>query len=332
MTTRISQNQLSRTILTDILDNRERLNKYSNEISSGLKVIEPGDSKFSGTISQYRETLSRLEGHLGRVSAVTSYISFQDNVVTQVNDLLIRAKELATQAANETYSAENRAQVAKEVFAIRDQIVDLANSKYQGKYVYGGTDDDDPPYDAAAYDMPASGSASERYVYDDTSVDPGGALTRTVNLTDDISIVVNTPGNQIFDNAIQALERLGRALEGYSTNPASGAPDGTGAAYNLPDETALQTRAISDAINLIDTARESDIMPERVSLGARLRRLESAESLIGLTRTDAEEVLNNLQSADLADAATNLQQAQTALEASYTVSARILNLSILDYL
>lgn len=330
--TRISENQTARGVLYQIYQNRKAYAKFSNEVSSGLKVVDPGDSRFSGTIAQYRETLQRIEGHRSRIKAIEGVLSFQDNTMTQMAELLVRAREVAAQAGNEINGPDVRAQMAKEVWELRDQVISLANSKYQGKYVYGGLDDDDAPFGAAAYTEPASGRASERWVYDDTTIEPGNALTRSVNITEDLSIIVNTPGSQLFSNAIFALERLGRALEGYRTEPATGAPDGTGTAFVLPDELAQQTDAIENAMDLLEQARVRDIMPERVSLGARLKRLQTADALLDLTKQDAEAVLAELQAADIATSATNLTQAQTALEASYTVNSRILTLTILDFL
>jgi len=330
--TRISENQISRALLSDIADNRQRVNRASREVSTGYKVIDPGDSKFAGTIAQYRESLDRIAGHKQRVESVKSILAFQDNVLTQTNDILVRGRELATQAANETVGPEVRNQMSREVFELRDHLITLANSKNQGKFVYAGMDDDDAPYGAAAYAVPLTGAAGQRWVYDDASAEPENGLSRSVNVTDDISVVVSKPGSGIFNNGIYALERLGRALAGYETLPASGQPDGTGAAYNLPTDTARQTAAIQDAINQLTQAREQDVIPERVGVGASLRRLDTAASLLDLTETDAKEALAQLQEADIAESGTNLQQAQTALEVSFTVTSRLLNLTILDYL
>jgi flagellin-like hook-associated protein FlgL len=94
----------------------------------------------------------------------------------------------------------------------------------------------------------------------------------------------------------------------------------------------LQTTAIKDSITDLDTAREQQAIPERVSLGAKLRRLETGESLLTLTKNSAEDVLARIQNADETESASGLQQAQNALQASYTVTARVLRLTILDYI
>ena len=327
--TRITEQQLRRTLVSDLRQNREFVNRYSAELSSGYAVSVPGDSNVSGTVAQFREALDKIAGYKQRISTVTSVLSLQDEVTSQANEVLIRAKEIATQAASETNDPANRAQLANEVWQLRDQLASLANTQYQGRYIYGCADDDDPPYDPQTYAVPATGSASTRYAFDNES---GTSDTRSVKITDDLTITVNTPADELFGNAMSALERLGRALDGYDTLPASGAPDGSGAAFNLPGDFAAQTAAIQNAINLLDTARTTDIMPERVALGGKLKRLDGAMSVLEMSETNAKSVLARLQDADYAESASNLTQAQTALQASYTVTTRVLSLSILDYL
>src|SRR5258708_3306382 len=109
--TRIAENQLARTMLTGLFRNQAAVNKASNEISSGLAVINPGDSNQSGTISLLQQTLERLGGYDTRINSLTSELTFQDDALKQVNDILARGKELAQQGANETNGVTGRAQM-----------------------------------------------------------------------------------------------------------------------------------------------------------------------------------------------------------------------------
>jgi flagellar hook-associated protein 3 FlgL len=330
--TRITQSQLGRMSIETLFSARDRYDKYSNEVSSGFKAASPGDSRFSGTINQYRNQLTKIEGHETRIQSAKAVLAFQDNAVTQLNDLLVRAKEIATQTANETVGTTSRAQAAKEIFEIRDHIVQLANSKYQDRYIYGGADDDDPPFDESTYAVPVGTAAeTKRFAYDDTTVEPGNALSRTINLTDDFTMTITSPGNNLFGNALTALEKIGRALAGYTTDVLPG-PVYTGTAYTFPTDVELQTRHIKDGMDQLDDARKTYVMPERISLGAKLKRIDTAEAILDLTKSDAKSVLASLQDADLDVSATNLSQAETGLNASYAVSSKVLQLSILNYL
>lgn len=329
MTTRVSENQTTRQMVSFALENKRRLGEFSNQLTSGVKVSKPSDSVDAGTISRYQQQIAKIDTYTTTIAQAKSFLVFQDDIVSQANDLLIRAKEVAQQGANETLSSFARSQLAEEVYQIRDQMASLANSSYQGKFVYGGTDDDDPPYDEQTYTAPATGNPSTRYVFD---AEGGTLSSKTVRVTDEISVSLNTPANKLFGTSLEALERLSRALGGYSTTPASGTPDGGGAAYTLPDDYHTQTQDIKACIDLLNTARDKQVIPERVSLGGRLRRLETGEALLELTKNSAKEVLSRIQDADETEAAANLQQAQTALQASYSVTAKVLRLTILDYI
>jgi flagellin-like hook-associated protein FlgL len=63
-----------------------------------------------------------------------------------------------------------------------------------------------------------------------------------------------------------------------------------------------------------------------------MRRLQTAESLLTLTKSSAQEVLSRIQNADETESVASLSQAQTALQASYSVTAKVLRLTIMDYL
>ncbi|RME58159.1 MAG: hypothetical protein D6780_07205 [Candidatus Dadabacteria bacterium] len=327
---RITETQIIRSLLVNLARQRGFVDKFSNEISTGLKAVKPGDTKNAGTIAQFQATLQKVDNFKQRIANVIGLLNIQDEVLSQTNDLLVRAKEIAEQGANETLSTDERSFLAEEVFALRDQLINLANTKYQGRYIFSGLADDQPAYSqTTSFTNPSSGDASIRYAY--TTAD-GSTSTRSVKVTDDISVTVNTPGSTIFNNALYALERLGRALAGYKTEPSSGAPDGSGDPYTFPDEFSTQTQDIQNALDLLETARKDDVMTERTDLGGRIARLHAAESLLDLTSASAKEVASNLQEADITEAASNLTQAQTALDASMAITFRILNQSILNFL
>ena len=332
---RVTEAQTRRSMMSQITVHRNDIEKYSNQVTSGLKVTEPGDSKQSGTISRFNESYNRNESHIERIAMVQSFLEYQEGIVSSLSDYVIRAQELATQGANETYGPESRKAIADEVFAMRDSVVALANSKYQDVYIYGSSDDDDPPYDRVADYVPASGGLSDaRYAFD---AEYGTELTKKVVITDSLTIDVSTPGNKVFNNLIYSLERLGRALSGYQTDvDADGKPTGTGEPYDFEGdyETAFkqQSADIRECLDLVNKASSEDILPEEASIAGRLTRLDIARSILGITNTSTKEALSTLQEVDIYEAASNLVNAQTALNGSFMVTSKILRMTLLDYI
>lgn len=334
--TRITQAQQVRSSLNSIQENRRKVDRLQNDISSGTKVHFAGDDAANvGAISQLQTTLNNYTNYKLRISDAISSLTVQDDLLIQANEVMIRAKELATQGANESNGSTIRAQMSDEVFQLRDQLAGIANTKYQGRYIYGGADDDDPPFDAQTYTNPSSGKASERYVFD---AEDGTTTTRSIKISDNLSVTLNTDADSVFSNSIAALERLGRALAGYRTEPVdsagipSGLPDGSGTAFTFPTDTAEQTQDILETIDLIDSARTGDVIPEQTNVAGRISTLENTDRLLSSLTGNLQNALSKLKDTDVAEAGSALSEAQTALQASYSITSRILQQSILDYL
>ncbi|MCB0311202.1 MAG: hypothetical protein KDD42_08200, partial [Bdellovibrionales bacterium] len=216
---RITEQVTIQRMLQRLNDNRITVDRHAQEVATGLKVVQPGDSNVSGIISNLNGVLERVEGATRTANSVNSVLQAQDDVLGQAAEILVRAKELATQGANGTLSQSERDSIAAEVFEIREHMIGLANTKYQGSYLFHGARTDIPPYSQATnYVEPPAGLGTTRYVYETAS--GGSAMQNQVPIGDNLTVTINTPGNQIFDNAIQGLERLGRSLLGYDTLPA----------------------------------------------------------------------------------------------------------------
>lgn len=321
MSDRVTNLERTRSMLANIQRNRSAVNKLSDQVSSGIKVKGPRDADSAPIVSQTDLAIERIKAHQTRIGGAKALLSYQDEVMGSAIDLLARAKEIATSAASETAGQVSRSNMAQEIYQIRDQLVAIANSTYQGRYIFAGAENDTPPYSAATYTNPASGQAATRYVY--TTAD--GASTATyAKITDNISVQTNIPGNTVFSNAIGSIEQLARAMDGYSTTMASGLPNGGGTAFNLPDERSLQTQEILSALGSLNTARDTYVNPARITIGSRINRIESAEKILDATKLSLQDVQSKNKAADLFDSSGQLTAMQTQLQASLSAAARFL--------
>lgn len=321
MTDRVTNLERTRSMLAQIQRNRVAVNKFSEQVSSGLKVKGPRDADSAPIVSQTDLAIERIDSHKSRVGAAKSLLSYQDEVMGSAVELLARAKEIATSAASETAGQVSRSNMAQEIYQIRDQMVAIANSTYQGRYIFAGAENDTPPYSAASYTNPASGQAATRYVY--TTAD--GASTATyAKITDNISVQTNIPGSSVFSHAIGALEQLARGMDGYATTMVSGLPNGGGVAFNLPDQRSQQTQEILSALGSLNTARDNYVVPSRITIGSRINRIESAERILDATKLSLQDVQSKNKAADLFDASGQLTAMETQLQASLSAAARFL--------
>jgi flagellar hook-associated protein 3 FlgL len=330
--TRIAENQIASSLVLNISRNKRNVDKYGKEISSGVKAELPSDSISSPVIIDLQSQIKRTDLHLLRIENVRSNLVTQEGILKNADEIMVRAKELATQMSNEVHSAESRRSTANEIWALRNQLVDIANTKLDDRYVYGGIDNDDPPFDVETTTYTSYGSADSQRRYSFDNYDPPPTLTnppdRATQISDNQFVKISTVGDVVFSNMIDSLEKLGRALEGYNTD----IPNNTFTAFTQPTDYNLQTNTIRETIDELESARRNDLQPEITSLGERQKRLDFAKSLQELMNSSAKAYLSQLQDTDIPEAATQLSLAQASLEASYRVTNELLNISIMDYI
>ncbi len=333
---RITNLNTTEQLISNIFDRRYSLDQVRQEIASGIKVdVGSKDPGRAGSIVNLQQTITRIDRHTQRIAYTTGILEHQEATLNSAEEILIRAQEIAEQGANEALSFEDRRLLADEAFQLRDQLVSLANTTYQGKYLYGVADDDDPPFDAQTYTQSPTNTAERAYVRYVFDAELGTAYTpRQIAITDDDSIQVVSSGDEVFSHAIGAMERLGRALSGYRTNldVTTGLPDGTGTAFNPATDYALQTADIRSSLDALGSARTDDIIRERSSVGARIARTEQVTEILAGLKVSTETARSSVQDSDIFEASAKFSNLQTSLQALLASGAQINNLSLLNYI
>ncbi len=193
-------------------------------------------------------------------------------------------------------SAADRQSIAEEVQGLLSQTVGLANSTYQGAYLFGGTQVNTQPFTLNA------GTNTVTY--------QGNAASASVELSDGNSITANLPGSQIFQNAGGSV--MGALQDLY---------------------TSLQTgNNVPGAVTEIQTAL-TQVDGQRVFYGNALNQINQSESFLNQEQLHLSAQENGLAGADMATVATDFAQAQVASQATINAAAKVLSLpTLLDYL
>ncbi len=338
MAYRVSDIQTTRIFIDQMMDSKAAVEKKRQEIATGYRVVNASDDPGrAGTLASLQHMLQRMDRHQERISLALNTLQTQESTVSSANDILIRAKELAAQAANGTLSAGERSQIADEVFQLRDQVAGLANTKFQGVYLYGGKDDIQIPfvYNDTFYSEPpaATPNLAEKSHWVFNSAVPGITETRDVAISDSDTLRINSRGDLVFGDALNALDRLGRSLKGYRTTvDGSGVPDGTGSSYNLPAEYNQQILDIQSAMDAIDSSRINDIQAELSSIGGRTNRIDQIKQILETLKANTDQARSTIQDTDMFSAASEFTNLQTSLQGLLAAGSKINSLSLLDFL
>ena len=269
------------------------IERYQRIISSGLRVEKPSDDPTALTeIMRSSSGLRALEQYRENLSSADSRLHMEDNVLDQLSNALIRAKELAISQAGDTASAASRDVVRAEIEGIRDFVIELGNTQFAGSFIFGGDYADTRPFTAAGAD-PLRPPAGTHQV-------EGGAGA---------FYAVNHSGQEIFvdSSILDALENLGTAL---------GANSGAG---------------IRTSITEVDAAFGS-LQEMVGELGGRMNQVETALSNIDALEVNLQTFRSELQDADMEEAISKLVGRQVSYEAAMMTNARILQSTLTDYL
>jgi flagellar hook-associated protein 3 FlgL len=340
MTYRISELQTTNSFIEQIMESRIALENTRSEIATGYKVLDASDDPGrAGMISSLQSTVQRIDRHQERISFALNTLQVQENVVSSANEILIRARELGVQGANGTISAEMRAEIADEVYELRDALAGLANTKYQEMYLYGGKADNSAPfvlngtYYANPPDAAPAANPPEKSHWGFDSATPGRTETRTVSISDNDTVRIISNGEEVFADAINGLERLGRALRGYDTGlDVNGDPDGTGNPYAAPTAYDDQTAGIQAALDAIEDASTNHIATELSSIGARVNLLDQTKQILDSLKTNTQESRAAIQDTDMIAAASDFSNLQISLQGLLTAGSKINSLSLLNYI
>jgi len=192
--TRVSSNMMGDNLINIIKRNEEKMLKLQNNISTGKKNRIPRENPVEvGHAITYKRALAELEQFEKNIDDGKARLNVQDNALSSATDILQRIRELSVQGANGIYSKEDRAKIATEVEELLDQLIEIANTGYKGKAVFGGNDTLEDPFKLS---RTFSKYAGKQII---NKVEYYGDMGKQNREIEQGSIVsVNVPGNEVF--------------------------------------------------------------------------------------------------------------------------------------
>ncbi len=138
---RIQHNITALNSHRNLSNNNSSLTKNLEKLSSGYRINRAGDDAAGLAISEkMRAQITGLQTAQKNSEDGVSLVQTAEGALTEVHSMLNRMVELATQSANGTYSSANRAEMQKEVKALREEIDRISNTaNFNGTTLFTGT-------------------------------------------------------------------------------------------------------------------------------------------------------------------------------------------------
>jgi flagellar hook-associated protein 3 FlgL len=279
-----------------------RAERAQQEMTSGLKINTVSDAPDQiAILYQTRSELAQTQQIDTNLSRVKTEVDTGESVLSSAVSLVERVQTLASQGDTSTTSAQTRSDIAGELGGILQQLVSTANTTVEGRYIFAGDNDQQPPY---SIDLTQTSPISAYQ---------GSASTRQIQGADGTIFSVAKTAQDIFDdptgtnNIFSSINTLRLALLNN---------DQAGIDASMPG-----IQAMGPYLN-----------QQLAFYGLTQNRVTSETNFGQNFETQLQTQLSGIQDADLAQAITEMQQASTQQTAALSARAKLPKTSLFDFL
>jgi len=262
--------------------------QLSSELSSGVSITSLSQNPLAaGENVLLLNQIQQDDSFTQSSDLVTGQLQVADSALGSVVSQLTQAVSLATSATNGTMNASDVKSIANQISGILDEVQSLANTTYQGQFIFAGGQTGSAPFSTSAGTSPAVTSYS------------GDENVNALQLPNGQRIQLNVPGDQIFLGA--GTSSVFGALNALVADFSSGTVDAA--------QAAADTAALGTALNYVSQ--------QRVTIDNSMTQLAAASGAVTNEQTQLTTAQTNLIQADIPSIATQLSSAeaqQTALE------------------
>ena len=290
---RVTNRSIFESIRFNLGNISEELSNANEIASTGKRINSLSDDPVGLTQSlSIQSSLANIEQMQRNISYGNSWLNASESALTSVDNILSDTKALCVQMASGTTGADQRSAAAETVQNNLEEIVSLANSDMDGNYIFSGSKTDTEPF----FDQE-----------DGTYTYSGDNNPFTIKISKSASIEIGSDGQAVFGTVFTTLVDLKTALQ---NNDVSG---------------------IQDAIGKLD-ANFDDISGKISDIGSKMDRMQIKSNIFQDLNLSNTERLSNIEDADMAEAIMNVSAAQLTYQAALSSSAKVMSLTLVDYL
>src|SRR5438552_15679656 len=160
---RVTDGVVNARLTAQIATATQRLSQAQEQIASGKRINRPSDDPTgSEVVLRLRTSQTVVDQFRRNAGAAKDTLSTADGTLDIYQQTLDRARTLLAQGASDSTDATAKRTIAAEIDGLRQQMLALANSRHDELYLFGGTRQNVPPFDAAG--VPAATAASPQLV------------------------------------------------------------------------------------------------------------------------------------------------------------------------
>lgn len=300
MPDRVNLETLINTTIMNAQLSSFRMQKLQEQISTGKKINRPSDDPDgSRKILNLRSEDLKLDQYSANVQSSIKSIEHSEAVLQNTVNLIQKVQEITVHGVNATTEQATREVIATEIDQILESILQDANSKRLGRYIFAGTETSTMPFETTRN--------SEGKVIAVTYT--GNREKIEYQVGPGINVQVNHTGAEIFIDT-----KLFDTLIAIRDNLANGAIQ-------------LAAGGLDDLENA-----HSSILDSITKGGATISNLEITDNRIKDAKLSFANEIGEIESADIAELVLKLKEQESIFQATLASGAFILQTSILDFI
>lgn len=295
---RVTQNYSIHALLRQVNQSRERIFTLQRNLATGRRINQVSDDpEHIEVVLRYRKMLRMNNRFEENINTALDFMGISSQALNDAADILAHAKEIAVQGADSLADSEWTSYAEQIDQALR-QLVDVANTQFKGRFVFGGSNTTKEPFTLAP-----DGSA---VTANPEGVD--GALKTEIGIHKIEQY--NITGKAAFQGNVDVFQTL------------------------IDLRTAFENHDTGEMENLIDTLEEAmdQVNQQNANLGAKMNRFDMFLQQYQSQDVKLKEYLSHVQDTDVAQAVTDLQIQETGLQTALQVLARTVNISLVDFM
>jgi flagellar hook-associated protein 3 FlgL len=268
--------------------------QLTSELSSGVRVTSLSQNPVaSGENVLLLNQMQQDDSFTQSANMVTGQLQVADSALGSVVSQLTQGISLATSANNGTMNSSDVKSIANQISGILNEVTSLANTSYQGQYIFAGGQTSTAPFVTSTATSPA------------TTAYNGDGNVNYLQTPNGQKIQLNVPGGQIFMGT--GSNSVFGALNSLIADYSSGTVDTA--------QAVSDTQALGTALNYVSQ--------QRVTIDNSITQVTAASDAVSNVQSQLTTAQTNLMQADIPTISTQLSLAETQQTALISVIAQL---------
>jgi flagellar hook-associated protein 3 FlgL len=311
---RVSTNYTYLQSLQNIRTSQDNYLKLQQKMTTGYEINKPSDDPVGiQQVLNYTNRIGANEQYQRNIDYSQGFMQITSTTLQSIEDLLLDIKQIAQDHRSSVVTSAERSAVALTVESLLEELAQLANTKYMGKFIFGGTNT-------------LSGTNANAKPFNLTEDAEGyiTAVTRNPNGIDDLAY------KEVREGHLKAVNLSGSVP--FMPNGEGATGDIFQVVMNLRDHLMQNDAAALDGdAELLQDAIDQ-VLEQDAKVGVRENSFQIIRDQLENENTNTKDIRSTINDVDYAALLIEFNTAETLLQTTLQSAARLMQMSLVNFL